>query len=323
MAETEKKKKKKPLVLVQKPMMRMTYVLIPVFLASVYFFGWRSLLIMAVVNVVGFLTEFLLTRSFKQQVSSAIFVTNILFALSLPPTIPIWIAAVGIVFGVVFGKMVFGGFGRNVFNPAISGRAFIYISFGIPLTSRWVEPLSGGAAGFTAWKADAVASATPLAALSGGGEVPAVRLLLGNTSGSFGETFALLILLCGIILMIWKVASYRTILGGMIGFGVLQTIFWLAGIESAIHPLYAYISGSFLFGVMFNITDPISASQTTDLGRWIYGAFFGLLCSLIRTFSAWPEAVTFAVLIANMFAPLLNHVIKQSKEKAKAKGGTA
>ena len=123
--------------------------------------------------------------------------------------------------------------------------------------------------------------------------------------------------------MVMKVANFRTIFGGIIGFGILQTIFWLAGIESAIHPLYAYVSGSFLFAVMFNITDPISASQTTDIGRWIYGAFFGLLCSLIRTFSAWPEAVTFAVLLANMFAPILNHVIKQGQAKKKAKKAAA
>ncbi len=316
---TENNKSKKPLVIKQKPMLRVIYVLIPVFLASVYFFGWRSLLVMAVVNVAGFLAEFLLCRSFKQQVSSAVFVTNMLFALSLPPTIPLWIAAVGIIFGVIFGKMVFGGFGKNVFNPAISGRAFIYISFGVPLTSAWVKPLNGGAAGFAAFQADAVAGATPLAALSGGDNVSVLNLLLGNTAGSYGETFALLILLCGIVLMVQKVASFRVIFGSLIGFGILQTIFWLAGIETAIHPLYACVSGSFLFGVMFNITDPISASQTTDLGRWIYGAFFGIMCSLIRTFSAWPEAVTFAVLLANMFGPILNYVIKQGQGKKKAK----
>ena len=314
---------KKPLVIKQKPMLRVVYVLIPVFLASVYFFGWRSLLVMAVVNIAGFLAEFLLCRSFKQQVSSAVFVTNMLFALSLPPTVPLWIAAVGIIFGVIFGKMVFGGFGKNVFNPAISGRAFVYISFGVPLTSAWAGPFSGGAAGFAAFQADAVAGATPLVRLSAGESVPVWNLLFGTTAGSYGETFALLILVCGIILMIQKVASFRVIFGSLIGFGVLQTIFWLAGIETAIHPLYAFVSGSFLFGVMFNITDPISASQTTDLGRWIYGAFFGLMCSLIRTFSAWPEAVTFAVLLANMFGPILNYVIKQGQEKKKTKKAAA
>ncbi len=321
MAETEKKRK--PLIIKQKPMLRVVYVLIPVFLASVYFFGWRSLLIMAVVNVVGFGAEYLLCRSFKQQVSSAIFVTNMLFALSLPPTIPIWIAVVGIVFGVIFGKMVFGGFGKNVFNPAISGRAFIYISFGVPLTAAWVEPLQGGAAGFAAFQADVVSGATPLARLAGGADVPVMNLLFGNTAGSYGETFAILILICGIVLMIQKVASFRIVVGSLLGFGVLQTALWLGGIETAIHPLFACISGSFLFGVMFNITDPISASQTTDLGRWIYGIFFGLLCSLIRTFSNWPEAVTFAVILANMFAPLLNHIIKESKKKKKEKKAAA
>jgi len=319
MAET----KKKPLILKQKPMLQMVYVLIPVALASVYFFGWRALAVLALVNLVGFLTEYIFCRVTKMQVSSAVFVTNFLFALSLPPTIPYWIAVVGIVFGVLFGKMVFGGFGRNIFNPAISGRAFIYISFGVPLTSAWVEPFSGGAAGFTRWAADATASATPLARLAEGADVPLLNLLFGNVSGSFGETSAVLIILCGLYLMIKKVASFRIVLGGFIGYGVFQVIFWLAGIPQASDPLSGVLAGSFLFGTMFMATDPISASQTTDPGRWIFGIFYGIMCSLIRVFSNWPEAVTFAILLANMFAPLLDHLLKQRKARLKERAEAA
>ncbi|MFP4563190.1 MAG: RnfABCDGE type electron transport complex subunit D [Spirochaetia bacterium] len=319
MAET----KKKPLILKQKPMLQMVYVLIPVALASVYFFGWRALAVLALVNLVGFLTEYIFCRAAKMQVSSAVFVTNFLFALSLPPTIPYWIAVVGIVFGVLFGKMVFGGFGRNIFNPAISGRAFIFVSFGVPLTSAWVEPFSGGAAGFTRWAADATASATPLARLAEGAEVPLTNLLFGNISGSFGETSAVLIILCGLYLMIRKVASFRIVLGGFIGYGVFQAVFWLAGIPQASDPLSGVLAGSFLFGTMFMATDPISASQTTDPGRWIYGIFFGIMCSLMRVFSNWTEAVTFALLLANMFAPLLDHLLKQRKARLKGRAEAA
>jgi len=310
-------KKKKPLVLKQKPMLQVVYALIPLTVFAVYLFGWRVLVVLAVVNLAGFLAEYLMVRKSGGQVSSAVFTSSFIFALSLPPTIPLWIAVVGIVFGVVFGKMVFGGFGRNVFNPALSGRAFIYVSFGVPLTSKWVAPFWGGAGGFVAYNADAVSSATPLVRLAGSGIVDKISLLVGNVSGSMGETSAILIIIGGLILMIRKVASFRIVVSGIAGFLVFQSIFWLLGLGKFYDPVSAILSGSFLFGVMFCITDPISASQTTNGGRWIYGAIFGVLCALIRTFSSWPAAVTFAVLIANMFAPLLDHLMKQAKKKVK------
>ena len=152
----------------QKIMHQVVIALIPISLAAFYFFGWRALLILAVVDIVGFGCEYLFVRTYKQQVSSAVFVTNLLFALSLPPTIPLWIAAVGIAFGIVFGKMVFGGFGRNIFNPAISGRAFIYVSFGVPLTSGFTAPAVGFPGGFSTWlpNADTLTKATPLVELA-------------------------------------------------------------------------------------------------------------------------------------------------------------
>jgi len=309
--------KKKPLVLKQKVMLQVVYTLIPLAAASIYFFGWRSLVILAVVNCAGFLTEFIMVRRAGQQVSSAVFVTNFIYALSLPPTVPLWIAVVGIVFGVLFGKMVFGGFGRNIFNPALAGRAFVYISFGLPLTGRWAEPVQGIAGGFAAWQADVVTKATPLVKLASGESVSRISLFLGNVSGSLGETSALLILVLGIILMIQKAASFRIVLGGAAGFLVMQIIFFFIGAGKIFDPLSSVLAGSFLFGLMFCITDPISASQTTNQGRWIYGSIFGVLCSLIRVFSSWPAAVTFAVLFANTFAPLLDHLMKQAKKKRK------
>ena len=131
-------KKKKPLIKWQKPNVAVMYALIPAILGSIYFFGLRSLLVLSIVTIAGFLTEYIFLKAYyKEPVSSAVFVSCFLFTLSLPPTIPIWIAVVGIVFGILFGKMVFGGFGRNIFNPAITGRAFIYISFGAPMTAAW------------------------------------------------------------------------------------------------------------------------------------------------------------------------------------------
>ena len=314
-----KEKPKKPLILKQKPMVQVVYALVPLALASVYFFGWRSLVILAVVNLAGFLTEYIVTKIYGQQVSSAVFVTNFLFALSLPVTIPLWIAVVGIVFGVLFGKMVFGGFGKNVFNPAISGRAFIYVSFGVPMTSRWVKPAFGGAGGFSMWQADAVASATPLASMATGEQTEILPLLFGNISGSLGETSAILILICGGYLLLKKVANRNIVISGFAGYLLFQLLFWSIGAAGTLDPVRGVLSGSFLYVIMFMATDPISAGQTTNGGRIIYGFSIGALTALIRTFSSWPEGATFAILLANMFAPLLDDRMKLLKKKLKEK----
>ncbi len=319
MASQQKQKKKNSIIMKQPIMARMLYALTPIVVVSIYYFGWRTLLVFAVVNITGFLAEYLFARVYKQKVSMAVFVTNFLFALSLPPTIPIWIAVVGIIFGVVFGKMVFGGFGRNVFNPALTGRAFIYVSFVVPMTSTWRNPIEGLFGGFAKFVPDAVTQATPLRLLAGGGDVSVLNLFIGNVAGSVGETSAIIIIIAAIYLLWKKTASYRIMLSGLAGFLLFQTLFWLMGVKGVPEPIHALLAGSFLFGIVFMATDPISASQTTDTGRWIYGALIGVLTSLIRTFSVWPEGITFAILFANMFAPLLDYIIKNSgKKKVKA-----
>jgi Na+-transporting NADH:ubiquinone oxidoreductase subunit B len=126
----------KKLFLMQKPMLRVCYALIPLILASFYLFGWRSCVLTGIVLICGIITEALFTFPRKKPVTSAVFVTGLIFTLSLPPTIPFWMAAIGIVAGVALGKMVFGGFGQNVFNPAMVGRCFIYITFPIQMTNR-------------------------------------------------------------------------------------------------------------------------------------------------------------------------------------------
>ena len=321
----DKAKPKKSLVMKQKVMSQVVYALVPIAVFSVYLFGWRSLSLLVIVNIAGFLSEYIFAKIYKKQVSTAVFVTNFLFALSLPPAVPYWIAVVGIVFGVVFGKMVFGGFGRNVFNPAISGRAFVYISFGVPMTAGFVQPATGFPGGFTQWLAgaDAVSRATPLFEFNSGGGVPLLNLVSGFTAGSLGETSAVLIIIGGIFLIAKKAANWRIILSGLLGYLVMQSALFFGGIEAAINPVSGLFCGSLLFGIVFMATDPISSSQTTDGGRWIYGAVIGVLISLIRVFAIWIEAVTFAILIANMFAPLLDHVLKERKKRLKAKSVSA
>ena len=317
----DKAKPKKPLIMKQKVMFQVLYALIPVAVLSIYLFGWRALSLLVIVNITGFLSEYIFARIYKKQVSSAVFVTNFLFALSLPPAVPYWIAIVGIIFGVVFGKMVFGGFGRNVFNPAISGRAFIYISFGVPLTAGFVQPASGFPGGFTQWLvgADAVSRATPIADFASGFDVPLMDLITGNVSGSLGETSAILIAIAAVFLIVRKAANFRIIVAGLAGFLVMQSSLYFGGVEGALNPVYGLFCGSLMYGLVFMATDPISSSQTTNEGRWIYGLVIGILISLIRTFSIWIEAVTFAILLANMFAPLLDHMLKERRKKKKAR----
>jgi Na+-transporting NADH:ubiquinone oxidoreductase subunit B len=323
--------KKQPLILWQLPMQRVLYALSPAVLASIYFFGWRSLVVLAVVTATAFLTEFLFVRTRKEQVTSAVFVTAFLLALSLPPGIPYWMAAVGAVFAIIFGKMVFGGFGRNVFNPALVGRVFLYVTFAVPMTARWVQPLTTTAGplilpstwgGFTRFAADAVSAATPLRLLHDGQTVGLLPLAWGNVSGSLGETSAVLLVLGGIYIMATKAANWRIVVSELLAFLVLQTVLWLAKVPHAADPLSALLAGSLLLGMLFMSTDPISAAQT-QAGRWIYGALIGLLTVLIRTFSIWPEATGFAILLGNTFAGMIDYFVRQAKEKSKARAAAA
>jgi len=311
--------KKKPIIKWQKPNVGVMIALIPVIIASIYYFGWRSLLLLSVVSVAGFLTEYIFLKAYyKEPVSSAVFVSCFLFTLTLPPTLPVWIAVVGIVFGILFGKMVFGGFGRNIFNPALTGRAFIYVSFGAPMTAAWVNNFAGFPGGFGAFASDAVTKATPMMKIIQGEVVKPLTMLLGNESGCLGETSALLLLLGGIYIIIKKYASYRIVVSGFIGMLTVQTALWLAGVPRAIDPLSATIGGGWMIGVLYMATDPVSASST-NTGRWIYGGFIGVVTALIRIFSIWSGGMMFAILLGNMFAPILDHYIKQSKQKGAAK----
>ncbi len=304
----------------QQAMRNVLIGLSPLILAAIYFFGWRFLAVYSVVLLFGLLSEWFMAKKYNYKVTESLYVSATLFALSLPPTIPLWIAAVGIMFGVVFGKMVFGGFGRNVFNPAITARAFVYISFGVPLTARFVAPqstLSAIPGGFASWlsSADSVAAATPLITKS----ESILNLFLGNIAGSFGETSALLILIGGAYIIYKKSAAWRLVVASLLFFLITQSLVWLGGKEGALDPVTALLSGSFLLAAFFMITDPVSSSQSTDTGRWIYGGLFGILTVLIREFSSWAEGVTFAILLVNMFAPLVDHLIKASKKKKKEK----
>jgi len=311
-----------PVVKWQLPMKRVLYALVPILFSSVYFYGWRVILLLAACNLFGFLTERTFTRRWKQPVSSAVFVSATLFGLSLPTDLPIPMAILGVIFGVLFGKMVFGGFGKNIFNPALTGRAFIYVCFGGYMTTRWNEPIRGAMGGLLSCRPDAVTQATPGMLMKTGESIDLLKLLLGNSAGVIGGTSALLVILGGLYLVKTKTANYRIIVSGLIGFLVAQGLLFVGGVKGAADPLSSLLAGSVLFGLFFYATDPVSAPNTNP-ARWIYGVFIGAMSSLIGVFSVWPAGTMFAILLANMFAPITDHVVKSLTKRQKAEGAAA
>jgi len=299
-------------------MMRVCYALIPCLLGSVYFFGLRSLVLTALVLFFGIATEGAFTLPRGKPMSSAIFVSCLIFALSLPPTMPFWIAVIGIVFGIVFGKMVFGGFGYNVFNPAMVGRCFIYIAFPIAMTNRWVEPLEGKYGGFITWfpSVDALTTATPLEVLRKGMDFPLAKLFVGNISGSLGETCAGLILLGGVYIVVKRSAPWRLVVSCLLGGISLSFFLRYGGVTSVPDPLTSLLSGSFLFGAFFVVTEPITGPKT-ETAQWIYGFMIGGLTIILRRYSNFSEGIMFAVLFMNMFVPIMDMAQKERKSSRK------
>ena len=270
--------------------------------------------IILVSYAVGFFWEILFATLRGHEVTEGLLVTGLLFPLTLPPTIPLWQVAVGMTFGIVIGKEVFGGTGRNLLNPALTARAFLFFSY--PVT------MSGNAV----WRVtspdlpDMVSGATALA-LGGEGHIEVTlqqagfsltRLFLGFHPGSIGETSAFLCFLGAAFLMITRVANYRIILGGIVGVVATALSFqMLPGPEAtwfSAGPLYHLFSGGFALGISYMATDPVSAPGT-DIGRWIYGFLIGFFTVLLRAVNpAYVEGVMLAILFMNIFSPLIDHI---------------
>lgn len=309
----------------QKMMRTVLISLIPVTLAAIFFFGWRVLLLGAVVTAAAVISEYLVMYTIqkeKTKVSEAVFVSAVLFTLTLPPETPVWVGVIGIVFGMVFGKGVFGGFGRNIFNPALVARCFVYIAFPAQMTMQWAQPFTSLPGGFASWlpmpAADTVTSVTPLIDLLNDGVLtPLNQMLLGTIGGSLGETSAIIILLAGAYLLYTKVASWQimasTILSGL----GLSAILYYTGVSAA-PPLFAVLSGGFLFGAVFMATDPISAPKMKQV-QWVFGFLIGLSTVIIREFGLFTEGMMFAILIANALTPLMELQYKKWQQKQKQK----
>ena len=251
----------------------------------------------------------------KHEINEGFLVTGILYALVLPPTIPLWQVAVGISFGVVIGKEIFGGTGMNVLNPALTARAFVFFAYPAQMS---------GDAVFVA--VDGFTRATPLAvaaaAQRGTSAVAALHqagytfqdIFLGFIPGSIGETSTLACLIGLAFLLITRVASWRIVAGCFLGLTAMSSVFYFlhgAGTLAlfSLPPHWHIALGGFAFGAIFMATDPVSSSAT-DLGCWIYGVMIGLLVVLIRVVNpAYPEGVMLAILFMNIFAPLIDHFV--------------
>ncbi|MDP2172515.1 MAG: RnfABCDGE type electron transport complex subunit D [Candidatus Cloacimonadaceae bacterium] len=308
-------------VLKQQIMNRVLYALVPGLLFAVYLFGWRVLAVVAVANIAAYITEYLFIYKKKGgKVSMAVFVTATLYAMTLPPMIPLWISALGAVVAIAFGKMVFGGFGTNIFNPAILGRTFVYVSFPQQMTVEWLKPylLKDFPGGLIRW-------------VSGGGELMTGATILGQfrlnvgitqsfrdaflgfVPGSIGETSALLIIGAAIYLIFSKTAKWQPMISTAISMLIFGYIFY-----PDVNPFFFLVSGGAMFGIVYMTTDPVSQAKG-KIAIWVYGILIGFLTIYIRRYSLFAEGFMFALLLVNAFMPIIEYGIDTwTKKGAKA-----
>ena len=303
---------------VQKNMYGVCIALVPALVASLYFFGLGSAIVLAtsVAACVCFewaITRFILGRKQLTICDGSAILTGLLLGFNLPSNLPIWIIIIGALVAIGVGKMTFGGLGTNPFNPALVGRVFLLISFPVQMTS-W--PLSGQM-GYI----DAETGATPLAIMkeaikSGDAAVlnqlpSSLDMLMGQTGGSLGEVSALCLLIGCIFMICRKIITWH------IPVSILATVWLLAGLFHLIDSSYAdptqvVLSGGLMLGACFMATDYVTSPMTAK-GKLIYGVAIGVLTVLIRDFGSYPEGMSFAILIMNGFTPLINTYIKPKR----------
>jgi len=309
--------------------------LIPTLLASVYFFGIGAIVVILTSVLACMAFEYLITKFFLKQepqlLDGSAMITGLLLAFNVPSNLPIWIILIGALVAIGIGKMSFGGLGNNVFNPAIVGRVFLLISFPVQMTS-WpkASPLHEGMLGYT----DVTTGATPLGLLQEGAmagdkiseimekpEMPGdlMQMLYGNMGGSLGEVAGIALIIGLVYMLIKKVVTWHIPVSVIGSAMLLSAILWFAAPEKFADPMFHLLTGGLLLGAIFMATDYVS-SPMSPVGQLIFGVGIGLLTIVIRTFGAFPEGISFAILIMNAFVPLINMYIKPKRfgEKPKA-----
>ncbi|GAB5379884.1 MAG: NADH:ubiquinone reductase (Na(+)-transporting) subunit B [Aliiglaciecola sp.] len=284
--------------------------------------GWMGMMgygacffvpVYATVFIVGGFWEVLFASIRKHEINEGFFVTSVLFALTLPATIPLWQAALGITFGVVIAKEIFGGTGRNFLNPALSGRAFLYFAYPAQISGDQIWVAADGYSGAT-WLSKAA---------SGNMDYANMNLwwdsFIGNIPGSAGEVSALAILIGGLFIIYMRIASWRIVAGVALGVAFFASLLNFIGSDT--NPMFAMpwywhmVIGGMAFGMFFMATDPVSASFTNQ-AKWAYGFLIGFMTVMIRVLNpAFPEGIMLAILFANLWAPLFDYFVAQSNIK--------
>ncbi|HKL30925.1 MAG TPA: RnfABCDGE type electron transport complex subunit D [Tangfeifania sp.] len=304
----------------RKIMYRVVYALIPALIWSVFVFGLDALRVTAIAIISCLALEYIIQK-YMMKVKPSVYdgsalVTGILLAFNVPATIPWWIIVIGAIASIGIGKLSFGGLGSNIFNPALVGRVFLLISFPVQMTNWPVNQQTEAV--------DAVSSATPLAVIKEGitsgtpvsqlmaGMPSASDMLLGNITGSLGEISALMLILGGLYMLFKKVITWEipvSILGSV---AAVAAVFWLVDPQSYVNPVYHLLTGGLMLGAIYMATDMVSSPMTSK-GQLIYGVGIGVITILIRLFGAYPEGISFAILIMNAFTPLINNYVKPKR----------
>lgn len=289
--------------------------LAPASLFSIYLFGLPALATIAVSVASAALLEWLWQLAARRPVTvgdlSAV-LTGLLLALNLPPGSPWWLILVGNLFAIVVAKQLYGGVGYNIFNPALVGRVVLLIAFPVHMTSRWISP--------SAWGMDAVTTATPLGrareALLATGRIDAVftrqeavDLLIGNRGGCLGEVSVLLLLIGGIFLVAKRIITWHAPVAFIGSVWGMAGIFHVANPDRFADPSFHVLAGGLFLGAFFMATDYVT-SPMTPTGKIVFGAGCGVVTVVIRLFGAYPEGVSFAILLMNAFTPLIDRAFK-------------
>ena len=303
----------------RKIMYRVVYAMIPALLWSFFVFGAGALRVtlIAVAACLAFeyaIQKYLLKVKPSVTDGSAL-VTGILLAFNVPSDLPWWIILIGALAAIGIGKLSFGGLGNNIFNPALVGRVFLLISFPVQMTS-WPVTVQSGVDGLTAATPleiikEGLTNGIPVSKISSG--LPETSdLLLGCMGGSLGEVSALLLILGGVYLLFRKVITWHIPVSVIASVALVAAIFWMVNPEKYINPVYHVLTGGLMLGAIFMATDMVTSPMTAK-GQIIFGIGIGVITISIRLFGAYPEGVSFAILIMNAFTPLINNYVKPKR----------
>lgn len=297
-------------------------------LGSIQDAGWGTKMILGAtyflpiyltIFLVGGFWEVLFAMVRKHEINEGFFVTSILLALIVPPTLPLWQAALAATFGVVVAKEVFGGVGKNFMNPALAGRAFLFFAYPGQISGDAVWVAADGFSGATALSQWATGGEAALKHAVTGETITWMDAFLGNIPGSVGEVSTLMLIVGAAIIVFARIASWRIIAGTMVGMAATATLFNLIGSDT--NPMFSmpwhwhFVLGGFALGMFFMATDPVSAAFTNK-GKWAYGLLIGFMCVLIRVVNpAYPEGMMLAILFANLFAPIFDYFVVQANIK--------